>query len=535
MAMLEVERVLARARRAQARKQAFRALLQDCYRFAMPERDAFSGYAEGQRRDLHIFDSTAVVATTRFANRLQAVLCPPFQKWATLRPGSEIPPAMKRQVAELLERDSERLFAHIHASNFDAAVNEMFHDLAASTGFMLVEGRVPGRSDGTLLRHTTVPSGLVAWEEGPFGKVEGVYYALRMPARNVARSFPDGEIPEALARRAAEHPEEEVEILLATTFDADDDVFRCDAIWEAGPARLVSRRYRTNPWIVVPWLRAAGELEGRGPLVQALGDIKTLNKVKELVLKNASLAVAGAYTVVDDGVINPATVRIAPGSMIPVASNGGARGPSIQPLPRSGDFAVSELVINDLQTAIKKAMFDNQLPPDAGPVRSATEIVQRMKELQQDIGAPFGRLNANFVVPYIARVLDILDEAGEVVLPLKVNGREVAIVPVSPLAKAQNLDNVQAIADAASLLGGFGPQALARGLKVDAVPRYVAEQIGVPASLVPSEQDIAAQAQQEQQQALMQTLAQSPVAARVAGNLTAPNAAPQAAAAEPAA
>lgn len=518
-----VESLLARAKKAQDRKSRFRTLLQDCYRFAMPERDAFSGYAEGQRRDVQVFDSTAVMSTTRFANRLQSVLCPPFQKWAMLRPGSEVPEDWHPRVSQWLERATDVMFGHIHASNFDAAANEMFHDLAASTGVMLVEGRLPGRSTGPLLRHTAVTSASVAWDLGPQGRHEGVFYSLKLPARNVERTFPDAKaMPPGLATKIANTPEEEIEILCCTTYDADGDLWRYEALYEADKARVVERTYRTNPWIITPWLCAPGEIEGRGPLVQALGDIKTLNKTKELVLKNASLAIAGTFTVVDDGVVNPATIKIGPATFIPVASNGGPRGPSIQALPRSGDFNVAELVIEDLQMSIKKAMFDNQLPPEGAAPRSATEIVQRMKELQQDIGAPFGRLNSNFIAPYITRVLDILDEAGELVLPLKVNGREVAIQPVSPLAQAQNLDDVQRVADVFSVLAPLGPQALSRGIKLDKAPAYVAEKLGVPASLIPSEEEIAQMAQSEQQAAAAQTLATSPVAARVAGNLTAP-------------
>jgi hypothetical protein len=40
-------------------------------------------------------------------------------------------------------------------------------------------------------------------------------------------------------------------------------------------------------------MKVAGEIYGRGPLLTALPDIKTLNKTLELLLKNASLAVAG--------------------------------------------------------------------------------------------------------------------------------------------------------------------------------------------------------------------------------------------------
>ena len=47
------------------------------------------------------------------------------------------------------------------------------------------------------------------------------------------------------------------------------------------------------------------EIYGRGPCLYALPDIKTLNKVIELNLKNASLSIGGVFTAVDDGVLNP--------------------------------------------------------------------------------------------------------------------------------------------------------------------------------------------------------------------------------------
>ena len=51
----------------------------------------------------------------------------------------------------------------------------------------------------------------------------------------------------------------------------------------------------------------------------ALPDIKTANKVVELILKNASIAVTGIWLADDDGVLNPANVKLVPGSIIPKA------------------------------------------------------------------------------------------------------------------------------------------------------------------------------------------------------------------------
>ena len=47
------------------------------------------------------------------------------------------------------------------------------------------------------------------------------------------------------------------------------------------------------PFINFRWLKAPGEVYGRSPVMKALPDIKTANKVVELVLKNASTRVTG--------------------------------------------------------------------------------------------------------------------------------------------------------------------------------------------------------------------------------------------------
>ena len=227
-------------------------------------------------------------------------------------------------------------------------------------------------------------------------------------------------------------------------------------------------------------------------------DIKTLNKVLELVLKNASLAIAGVYTAADDGVLNPQTIRIQPGAIIPVARNGGPTGPSLQPLPRAADFNVSNIIIPDLRMNIKKTLLDDSLPPDNMSARSATEIVQRMKELSQNLGSAFGRLITEAMIPIINRVLFIMDDQGLIDMPLKVNGQEVKVVPISPLAQAQNMDEVNDVLQFMQVVGQMGPEAQL-ALKKDAVIDFIANRLGVPTSLLTSPEERQMMMQQMQQ------------------------------------
>jgi hypothetical protein len=229
-------------------------------------------------------------------------------------------------------------------------------------------------------------------------------------------------------------------------------------------------------------MKVAGEVYGRGPLLTALPDIKTLNKTLELVLKNASLAISGVYTAADDGVLNPQTVKLVPGAIIPVARNGGPQGESLRALPRSGDFNVSQIVITDLRANIKRTLLDESLPPDNMSARSATEVVERMKELAQNLGSAFGRLINETMVPLVSRILSVMDDKGLIDLPLQVNGLEVKVSPVAPLAMAQNMEeinNILQFMQLAQQLGTEGQHAVKQGDLID----FLGDKLGVPSSV----------------------------------------------------
>ena len=302
-------------------------------------------------------------------------------------------------------------------------------------------------------------------------------------------------------------PTEEIELIEATVFDQKRGDYCYHVIEKKSKTELVYRRMDHSPWIVSRYAKIAGETYGRGPLITALPDIKTLNKAVELVLKNASLSISGVYTAADDGVLNPNTVRIMPGAIIPVARNGGPQGESLKPLPRAGDFNVSQIVMDDLRKNIKRILLDESLPPDNMSARSATEVVERMKELAQNLGSAFGRLINETMIPVVSRMLQVMDEKGLITLPLQVNGLEIKISPVAPLAMAQNMEEVQNVLQYAQIAQGAGPEG-AMSIKVDVMMDYIAEKLAVPQKLRPTPQERMVLKQQMQQQAQQQQMMQ---------------------------
>jgi hypothetical protein len=478
---MPVVEIVRRAEVAQRRKDLFEDLYRDAYEFALPQRQLY-GYWEGNsvgaKKMTRVFDSTAITSTQRFANRLQSGIFPPQRKWCRLEPGMDIPDDRKAQALAVLDLYNEKMFAVLKQSNFDIAIGEFLLDLAVGTAGMLV---LPG-DDVYPINFIPVPMFLIAYEEGANGQVDKIYRRMRMKGEAIAQQWLDVKLPTDVKERIDQKPGDDVELLEATVYDSERGDWCYHIIDKASKQEIVYRRMVGNPWVIARYMKVAGEIYGRGPLLTALPDIKTLNKTLELLLKNASLAVAGVYTAADDGVLNPQTVKILPGAIIPVARNGGPQGESLRPLPRSGDFNVSQIVINDLRQNIKRVLLDESLPPDNMSARSATEVVERMKELAQNLGSAFGRLINETMIPLVTRTLQVMDEKGLIDLPLRVNGLEVKVSPVAPLAMAQNMEEINSIMQfmqIAATMGNEGQLAIKTSDALD----FIGDKLGVPASV----------------------------------------------------
>jgi len=259
----------------------------------------------------------------------------------------------------------------------------------------------------------------------------------------------------------------------------------------------------SNPFICFRWAKCAGEVYGRGPLINALSAIKTCNLTIELILENAQMAISGVYQIDDDGVLNPDTIQLVPGSIIPKAM--GSAG--LQPIQAAGNFDVAQLVLGDMRLNIKRALYNDMLGDPNKTPATATEVAERMADLSRRMGSAFGRLQAELVQPLLQRVVYILKKQGRIEVPT-INGREVKIRSVSPLAQAQSNQDISSVARFLELVGGvFGPEMLQLLVDGEKTAVHLAKKFGVPESLIRDEdqrKQIAALAQQMAEQQAQQ-------------------------------
>jgi len=87
---------------------------------------------------------------------------------------------------------------------------------------------------------------------------------------------------------------------------------------------------------------------------------------------------------------------------------------------------------------------------------------------------------------------------GMIDLPLKVNGVQVQVVPISPLAMANNAEKLNEVVQFMQISQSLGPQGQTL-LRMDKVGDYIADQLGIPAQLRTTPQE-----RQQIQQQLME-------------------------------
>ena len=366
-----------------------------------------------------LFDATAADAADNLAASIYSLMTPPESLWISLVPESDASPDADAATAALR--------ANLNDSNFYTTIHQCYLDLVILGTACLFMAETPiGASSA--FSFTAVPMRDIAILPG------AVFHTATMPAHEVLEKYPTWTPPADVADQIKHDPATPlrlVQSLVGTEFTAWLDV--------GGNLEnnIVARgTFETNPYIIFRWSVLSGEQYGRGPVLRALPDIKTANKVVELVLKNATIAVSGIWQADDDGVINLNNINLTPGAIIPKAV--GSSG--LTPLSSGADFDVSQIILKDLRERIRHALLADRLGLLSEKEMTATEIMARNSDMVRILGATYGRLLHEFIRPLTDRGLQILSRRG-VIAPIALNSDAELkyIAPIAQMAVSENL------------------------------------------------------------------------------------------------
>ncbi|MBI2240416.1 MAG: head-tail connector protein [Magnetospirillum gryphiswaldense] len=474
------EHLLKRFRKAKERRSTWEAHWQECYDYALPLRDAVLHRPNpGEKKGDRLFDGTAADAVDQLAASLLSELTPPWAQWFGLTAGADLDEDERHQAAPLLDKISTVLQGHFDRSNFAVEMHQCYLDLiTGGTACLLFEEAQPG--EPSAFRFSAVPLAQAVLEEGPDGRLDTTFRHSELTLAALRLRYPGAPLSDTLVKQGEDDPQARFGVIEAV-IPNDRGHYDYAAVLEdeADDEALLARgRFETSPFINFRWLKAPGETYGRSPVMKALPDIKTANKVVELVLKNATIAVTGIWQADDDGVLNPANIKLVPGTIIPKAV--GSAG--LQPLESPGRFDISQLVLDDLRGRIRHALLADKLGQPDTPQMTATEVLERAADMARLLGATFGRLQSELLTPLILRAVSVLRRRGEIP-PLLVDGHIVDLQYRSPLAQTQAQRDAKNVLTWLGSLAQLGPDGMA---VVDAAgaAQWLGRAFNIPAELM---------------------------------------------------
>ena len=481
--MTDIENLYRRFKKARDSRSGWEPVWQDCYEYALPARESMFNPTHSPVS--HLFDGTAPDAVDQLSALILSEMTPPWMRWFHLTAGVDLSDSEQARIAPELDTISDVLQTHFDRSNFALEVHQCYFDLiTAGTACLLFEEAPVGAASA--FHFTAVPLSEVYLAEGPGGRLDTTFRESRLDVETFQNRFPQAVIPPAFIARAGKEGLfiDVIEAVIPsprggydyTAFLNPDS--QHDSLNGTDPV-LKEAHYKNSPFISFRWLKAPGEAYGRSPVMKALPDIKTANKVVELILKNASISVTGIWLAEDDGVLNPNNIRLVPGAIIPKAV--GSKG--LTPLEAPGKFDVSQLMIDDLRKRIRHALLGDKLGDiNDNPQMTATEVLERSDEMTRILGATYGRLQTELLTPLIERAIGLLRRRGEIP-EVFLDGHLLKVAYKSPRTEKQaqiDANNALLWLTSVSKLGEAGLQHIDMGAFV----KWLGDKLNVPESVI---------------------------------------------------
>lgn len=512
--------IIKRLAKLKSDRSQYETIWLDCYSVTSPIRGhGFNGsIQDGQsipQTRAKIMDGVTGDSVRLLSSSISSGIHPSNAQWAEL----EVANASEEAI-QWLDNAAEAIYSNIHGSNFDAESFEALADVVIAGWFVLYidEDREKG---GLVFQQWPIASCYVTSTRAD-GRIDTICREYQLTANQCVRQFGETNVSDKTRKLVADDKGDEMVKLAVEikprSLKIDQPRRATELPFESVTVEVESRKtvresgYHEFPCVVPRWIRIPESMYGVGPVLDALPDSMMLNAMKRIHMGSAELSISGMWIAEDDGVLNPRTIKVGPRKIIVANSVD-----SMKPLNPPGNWQLAQEEIKLAQASIRKILMSDQLQPQDGPAMTATEVHVRQQLIRQLLGPVFGRFQAEYLQPLIDRTFGLLFRAGLLGSPPKsLIGKEYKVKYISPMARAQQLEDVTAIERFMQDVGGiaqFRPEAL-DNINMDEMVRILQKGLGAPTEILLTiaevEQvraDRAEQQAQQQQQAMMQEMA----------------------------
>jgi hypothetical protein len=496
--------------RLQAKRQVWESHWQEVSDYMLPRKsDVNTERTRGDKRNIKIYDGTAVHSLELLASSLHGMLTSAAQRWFQLR-FKEAMLNDSDEAKEWLEDAMDKMYVAISRSNFQTEIFENYHDLIAfGTSCLFIE-----EDKEDIVRFSARHIKEIYISENERGFVDTIYRKFKLTAKAALEKFGKDNISRDLAVKFTKTPFDDVEIVHVVRPRSIFDPNKLDkqnmpfqsVYMEYDTGHIISiGGFREFPYVVPRYLKASNEIYGRSPGMNSLADVKVLNKMVEVSLKAAQKQVDPPLLVPDDAMILP--VRTAPGSLNYYRSGSRDR---IESLNIGANNPLGLNMEDQRRRSISRTFHVDQLLIQENRTMTATEVMQRNQEKMKILGPVIGRLQQELLQPLIIRVFNIMLRNKQFLpAPEVLINQEVDIEYVSPVAVAQKGSQLESIMRGLEIFGSVAQIApVTDYIDENGLVKQIINILGLPAKMIKSDKQVqelrAVRQEQEAAQAQMQ-------------------------------
>ena len=476
----------------QSKRQTWESHWQEVANYMLPRKsDINVERTRGDKRNVQIFDGTAVHSLELLASSLHGMLTSNANRWFQLR-FKEAVLNDSDEAREWLEDATDKMYIAFQRSNFQTEIFENYHDLIAfGTSCLFIE-----EDKDDIIAFSARHIKEIYITENQKGFVDTIYRKFKLTAKAALERFGKENVSRDILTKFQKTPFDDVEIVhvvkprnIFNPRKLDKQNMPFQSIYmEYENGHIISiGGFREFPYVVPRYLKASNEIYGRSPGMNSLPDVKVLNKMVEVSLKAAQKQVDPPLLVADDAVILP--IRTSPGSINYFRS--GSRD-TIQPLNIGANNPLGLNMEDQRRNAISRAFHVDQLLIQENRTMTATEVMQRNQEKMKILGPVIGRLQQELLQPLIIRVFNImLRNKLFVEAPEILENQEIDIEYVSPVAIAQKGAELESIMRGLELFGSISQIApVTDYLDENGLVKKIINVLGLPAKIIKSDKEV---------------------------------------------
>ena len=486
--------------------------------FLTRKSDVNTQRTRGDKRNIQVFDSSAVHSLELLASSLHGMLTSSANRWFALR-FKEADINSDDSAREWLEDATDKMYLAFARSNFQQEIFESYHDLICfGTSCLYIE-----EDSEDIIRFSSRHIKEIYISEDARGMVNCIYRRFKITAKAAVEKFGFDNLSRSIQNTYKSSPFDDVELCHVVKpremynpkkLDKSNMPFM-SAYFEQNDDHIISQGgFRDFPFVVPRYLKASNEIYGRSPAMAALPDVKVLNKMVEISLKAAAKQVDPPLLVPDDSFTLP--VRMSPGSINFFRAGSRDR---IEPLNIGANNPLGLNMEDQRRKSIARTFHVDQLMIQESRTMTATEVMSRNEEKMRILGPVMGRLQSELLQPMIIRVFSIMlrnklfSPAPEIL-----NGQEIDVEYVSPMALAQRGQELSSIMRGLEIFGSISQIApIQDWLDEKGLVQQIVKTLGLPAKMIRSDAEVeeikaARQEQQAQQGEMMQAMQEAKVA-----------------------